>query len=218
MKSCVQVEVTPPLATAFLTRPPTGAAIDARGWSDIERAFRALSDRDDVRCVVVRGMIPALAWPARSNAGPRDPAMERALAAIRTCKQPTVAVIEGLCTGAALEIAACCDLRVCGESSRFGEPLALPPRSPAAPEHLTPLLQAAPLARLLGGGALLDALARGEVIDAAGALASGLVQRVAPDGRVVERAYALAARVAAGAPLVNPWHKRLVRRLEGLGS
>ena len=44
----------------------------------------------------------------------------RALAA---CRHPMVAQIHGICVGGGLEIAALCDLRICGESSRFGAPI-----------------------------------------------------------------------------------------------
>jgi enoyl-CoA hydratase/carnithine racemase len=36
---------------------------------------------------------------------------------------------------------------------------------------------------------------------------------VHPDGTVVEHGYGLVARIAAGAPLVNRWHKKFIRRL-----
>ena len=45
------------------------------------------------------------------------------------------------------------------------------------------------------------------------ALQKGLLTRVVPDANLAEEAYATARRVAEGAPLVNRWHKRFVRRL-----
>ena len=42
----------------------------------------------------------------------------------------------------------------------------------------------------------------------------GLVSRIYADDQVEAEALALAQRVASGAPLVNRWHKRFVRRLE----
>ena len=70
-----------------------------------------------------------------------------------------------------------------------------------------------PLVRLLGPGTVLEILLSGELIDAQRALTVGLVNRVVPDGAVVESGYGLVARIAAGAPLVNRWHKKFVRRL-----
>jgi enoyl-CoA hydratase/carnithine racemase len=51
------------------------------------------------------------------------------------------------------------------------------------------------------------------MMDAERARTFGLVSHVHPDAAVVEHAYRLAASVAAGAPLVNRWHKRVVQRL-----
>jgi enoyl-CoA hydratase/carnithine racemase len=55
----------------------------------------------------------------------------------------------------------------------------------------------------------------GGLMNAERALALGLVNRIAPDAAVEAQAYGLAARVAAGAPLVNAWHKQAVRRVYG---
>jgi enoyl-CoA hydratase/carnithine racemase len=60
---------------------------------------------------------------------------------------------------------------------------------------------------------VLELLLSGELIGAGRARAVGLVNRVHPDIAVIEQGYGLAARIAAGAPLVNRWHKRFVRRL-----
>ena len=126
--------------------------------------------------------------------------------AVSGCRHPTVAVIEGICVGGGLEIAACCDLRICGESSRFG-----------APVHRLGLTMSydelRPLLTLLGPATLLEILLTGELIDAEHARAAGLVSRVWPDGSVVEEGRALVDRIVAGAPLVNRWHKKFIRRL-----
>ncbi len=202
----VRIDVTRPLATVVL-EPGGGATMDLGGWRALAEAFRTLSDRRDVAAVVVRGTLGGV--PLAANDTPRldrAPEIDEALAAVRACRQPTVAVIEGLCVGADLEIAACCDLRVCGESSRLGAPI---DRSRGISE------EGDPLAHLLGSSPALGALHGGDMMDAARARTFGLVSHVHPDAGVVEHAYRLAASVAAGAPLVNRWHKNVVQRLSG---
>jgi enoyl-CoA hydratase/carnithine racemase len=175
--------------------------VDDAGWGSLGEAFRALSERRDVTAVVVRGSLQGRGPDPSTGA----PGLDEALAALRGCRHPTIAVIEGLCVGVDLEIAACCDLRVCGESSRLGAPL----------ERRTEGGEAeAPLAHLLGASPVLGALQGGDMLDAERARAFGLVSHVHPDTAVVEHAYRLAASVAAGAPLVNRWHKRMVQRLQ----
>ena len=72
-----------------------------------------------------------------------------ALHAMLDCDIPLFAQIEGACIGGGLEIAACCDIRVCGESSRFGAPIAKLgfPMAPGELEVVSRVV--APLARAL---------------------------------------------------------------------
>ena len=218
MGSQIHVEVTKPLATVRLDEPDRHNVLDVAGWRSLAEAFDALSERADVACVVVRGT-GGRAFSAGSDiaafSAQRDTSSDvraysdtiaSALRAVRACKHPTVAVIEGICVGGGLEIAACCDLRVCGESSRFGAPITRLGLTMSYDE-LEPLVQ------LLGASPVLEILLSGELIDAERAHTVGLVNRVHPDRAVIEQGYGLAARIAAGAPLVNRWHKKFIRRL-----
>lgn len=219
MSARVHVEVDRPIATVRLDGPARHNVLDIEGWKATAVAFQDLSERDDVRAIAVRGS-GGRAFSAGSDiaafADQRDApddvrayssVIAEAMEALRGCRHPTVAIIEGLCVGGGLEIAACCDLRVCGESSRFGAPIN---RLGLTMSHdeLEPLVQ------LLGAGAVLEILLSGELIDADRARSFGLVNRVWPDAAVVEQGYGLVARIAAGAPLVNRWHKKFIRRLQ----
>lgn len=214
----VQVEVTTPIATVRLDRPEKHNVLTVQGWRALAEALEGLSEQDEIGCVVVTGTggrafsagSDISAFPEERDS-PGDvrayaDGIARALRAIRCCPHPTVAVIEGVCVGGGLEIAACCDLRVCGESSRFGAPINRLGLTMSY-EELEPLVQ------LLGASPVLDILLSGELIGAERALTYGLVSRVHPDTAVAEQGYGLAARIAAGAPLVNRWHKKFVRRL-----
>ncbi|MEE8546077.1 MAG: enoyl-CoA hydratase-related protein, partial [Alphaproteobacteria bacterium] len=53
----------------------------------------------------------------------------------------------------------------------------------------------------------------GRIFGAQEAYEKGLVHRVVGDAEVEAEAYASAGRIAAGAPLVNRWHKKFMRRL-----
>jgi len=126
--------------------------------------------------------------------------------ALAECPIPLVAQIHGICVGGGLEIAALCDLRICGEGSRFGAPI----------KNLGLVMayaEMAPLVRLVGPDVALEILLEGRIFDAAEAQAKGLVTRVVPDGDVAAEAAATAARIAEGAPLAARWHKKFARRL-----
>jgi enoyl-CoA hydratase/carnithine racemase len=118
-----------------------------------------------------------------------------------------VALIEGICVGGGMEIAAMTDIRICGQSSRFGAPISKLGLVMAHAE-----LQA--LLHLVGEATAKELLLEARIIDAAEALDKGIVNRVVPDGEVEREAYATAKRIAAGAPLVHRWHKQFIRRLK----
>lgn len=209
MSAQLHIEFTPPIATLRLRGPGARGTLDAEAWRSIAATFEALRDRRDVACVVVCGTGSG-AFAGGIDVEPggpeREAARAAALRAIQRSEHPTVAVVEGLCAGEGLQIAACCDMRVCGESSRFGAP---PTRAVTRP-HDDAL---DPLSRLLGAGPAGRLLLEGELVGAEQARAIGLVNRVHADLAVLEHGYGLAARIAAGAPLVNRWHKRALHRV-----
>jgi len=95
-----------------------------------------------------------------------------ACAALRECPVPVIARVNGYCLGAGLELAAACDLRIAAAQAVFGMPevrLGIPS-----------VVEAALLPRLVGAGRARWLVMTGETIDAAQALAWGLVERVAP--------------------------------------
>src|SRR5690606_37291626 len=109
------------------------------------------------------------------------------LAAISGCPHPVVALINGPCVGGGLEIVARCDLRICGDSARFGIPVNRL-GAVVAYEEMQPLLQ------IVGPAAVLEILLEGSILDAAQAEKKGLVNRVVADAEVEQEAYATAAR------------------------
>jgi enoyl-CoA hydratase/carnithine racemase len=208
-----------PVATVTLNRPDKLNALTRTMWQSLGTKMRELSADDDLRCVVVRGAGGKSFAPGndiaefateRSNFAQGKAygaVLHDALGAIADCRHPTVALIEGICVGGGLEIAALCDLRICGESSRFG-----------VPSNRLGLVMAhaemAALVQLAGRAVALEMLLEGRVFGAREALEKRLVNRVVADADVAAEAYATARRIAAGAPLVARWHKRFLKQLE----
>jgi enoyl-CoA hydratase/carnithine racemase len=207
------------VATVTLNNPAKLNAVNASMWRRLRVVMEELSADDGLRCVVLRGSGEA-AFAAGGDIEEfltlRD-TLERALvyheqwvagalAAIRDCLHPTVALIHGACIGGGLEIAGQCDLRICGRSARFGAPISKLGFS-MAPGELAGLLA------LAGPAVALEILLEGRILGAEEAYEKGLVTRVVDDELVAEEAYAAARRIAAGAPLAARMHKKLVRRL-----
>lgn len=218
MSARVHIQREGRIVTVRLDAPERHNVLGLDGWRELTKAMEGLSADEDIGCVVLRGT-GGRAFSAGSDirgfAEHRDTpddvrtysdAIASALNAIRACPHPVLALIEGLCVGGGLEIAASCDVRVCGESSRFGAPINRLGLTMAYDE-LEPLVQ------LLGPGPVLDVLLSGDLLGASRARELGLVTRVYSDESVEDEGYALAGRIAAGAPLVNRWHKKFVHRL-----
>ena len=206
------------LAIVSLSHADRLNVLDLRGWHALADTMTALGGDQTVHCIVIEGS-GSRAFSAGSDIGgfseerqtPEQVqtyagALEGALSALWSCPHPTLALIHGVCVGGGLEIAASCDLRICSESSLFGAPI----NRLGLTMSYTEL---GPLVELVGASGTLEILLEGGLLDAETAYQKGLVNRVAPDGEVGEEGRAIAHHIAAGAPLVNRWHKKFVRRL-----
>lgn len=218
MSDLVYVERDGAIATVVLNRPEKLNALTRGMWASLGEMVEQLSGDDSVRCVVIRGAGEKSFSPGndiaefaqqRSNKAQAieyGAVMHRTADALANCRHPLIAQIHGICVGGGLEIAALCDLRICGTSSRFGAPI----------KNLGLVMayaEMAPLVRLVGPAIALEILLEGRIFDAAEAKEKGLVTRVAPDDQVATETRTAAQRIADGAPLVARWHKKFARRL-----
>ena len=206
------------IATVVLNRPEKLNALTKPMWQQLGEAVKTLSADPEVRCIVVRGAGDKSFAPGndisefeneRSNvaqARAYGAIMRRTIEALEHCRHPMIAMIKGICVGGGLEIAANCDVRICGESSRFGIPI----------NRLGLVMAHAELRGLLalvGRATTLEILLEGRVFGAEEAREKGLVNRIVADDQVEGEAYAAAQRIAEGAPLVARWHKKFINRL-----
>ena len=206
------------IATVVLNRPDKLNALTKGMWQALGSVIEALSSDDDLRCIILRGAGEKAFSPGndiaefaseranKAQAIAYGRVMHATLDALGVCRHPLVAQIHGVCVGGGLEIAALCDLRICGESSRFGAPIKSLGLTMAYAEM-------APLIRLVGAAAALEILLEGRIFDAAEAKEKRLVTRIVSDDKVAAEARASAERIAEGAPLVARWHKKFARRL-----
>ena len=218
MSDSILVEHDGAIATVVLNRPHKLNALTRPMWRALGQAVTALSAREDVRCIGLRGAGEKAFSPgndigefateraSKAQAIEYGADMHATAEALAQCRHPIVAQIHGICVGGGLEIAALADLRICGASSRFGAPINKLGLVMAYAEM-------APLVRLVGSATALEILLEGRIFDAEEARAKGLVTRVVPDAEVAAEARAAAERIAAGAPLAARWHKRFARRL-----
>jgi enoyl-CoA hydratase len=219
MSAGVPIERDGVIATVSLSNPAKLNALSVAMWQELARAMATLSADDGLRCIVLRGA-GEQAFAAGADiaefAVVRDNVEQGkryhrelvygALKSVAECRHPTVAMIHGPCVGGGLEIACQCDLRIAGESGRFGVPINRL-GFPIAYDELSALLP------LVGRAVALEILVEGRVWNAQEAFAKGLLTRVVADAALKNEVYATAQRIAEGAPLVARWHKQFVRRL-----
>ena len=106
---------------------------------------------------------------------------------------PFVAAIKGFCLGGGLELAMCCDVRICSDDAKLGQPeikLGLIPGGGGTQR----------LPRLVGQGRANLLNLGGDFIDAGTAYQWGLVERVVPAAEVLATATAIAQGFAARSP------------------
>jgi 2-(1,2-epoxy-1,2-dihydrophenyl)acetyl-CoA isomerase len=125
----------------------------------------------------------------------------RALAA---CPVPVIAAVHGWAAGAGMSIVCLADITVAGSSARFRPGYPGIGFSPDGGMSWT-------LPRLVGAARARHILLTDQVLDAAQALAAGLVAVVVPDGKLADEAGQLAARLAAGPTAALGRIKRLLR-------
>lgn len=214
----VLVEREGTVATVLLNRPDKLNALNKVMWRRVGEVFRSLDADDDLLCVVLRGAGDKALAPGADisefadvrndshQAADYGALMHGAMAAIRDCRYPVIAHIKGLCVGGGLELALMCDLRIAGASARFGVPVSRLGLVMAYPE-----VEA--LVDLVGPSVALEILLEARVFDAEEARDKGLLNRVVPDDELDAEVAETVKRISTGAPLVNRWHKKFIRRV-----
>lgn len=118
-------------------------------------------------------------------------------------EKPVIAMINGLCLGAGLELALACDIRIASESARFGQPEILIGIIPGGGGTQR-------LSRLVGIGKAKELILTGKMIDASEALRIGLVNQVTPADQLQETVESLAQAISKQSPLTVEWAKRAI--------
>jgi enoyl-CoA hydratase/carnithine racemase len=128
--------------------------------------------------------------------------------AVRACPGPVIARMPGWCLGGGLEVAAACDFRVAAHDAKFG--------MPEVRVGIPSVIHAALLPRLIGWGRARWLLMTAENIDAATALAWGLVDVVAPQGGLDAAVEKTITALLECAPEALRAQKDLIRQWEEL--
>ncbi|MBC8337844.1 MAG: enoyl-CoA hydratase/isomerase family protein [Rhodospirillales bacterium] len=218
MTDIVLVDRDGDIATVILNRPDKLNAFTKGMWGRLGAVMDELSADTALRCIILRGAGDKAFSPGndisefadeRSNSTQAEAYgefMNATIAAIRACPVPKVAMIKGVCVGGGLEVAGLCDIRIGGESSRFGAPI-------SKLGLVMGYKELGALSDLVGAQAAYEILLEGRILGATEALQKGILSRIVPDDEVEAEALATARRIADGAPLVHRWHRKFLDRM-----
>ena len=193
-----------------LNRPEARNALSPEMRAELTEALERLDADPEVRCIVIAGHdeffaagadIKAMAErPIDAAPDPKGMEFWTRLGAIQT---PTIAAVAGYAFGGGCELALACDMIVCDEKTRFGQPeitLGIIPGGGGSQR----------LARAIGKQRAMEYVLTGRRWDAETAARWGLVNKVAGEGAWLEEAIELARQVAARAPLAARLGKQAV--------
>ena len=203
MGTYISTERHEAVALVTIDNPPMNALATAL-LDELEAEIEALDADDGVRAIVLRGAgerafvagadikeFPSLRESAGEGGSARG--IQRLGHRMDAARTPFVAAIRGFCLGGGLELAACCDLRVCADDAQLGQPeikLGLIPGGGGTQR----------LPRLVGHGRAMLLNLTGEFIDAETAYGWGLVEKVVPVDELESAALGVAAQIAAQSP------------------
>lgn len=207
-----------PLAWVVLDRPDKRNAVTSAMWQALPVLARDFDADPATRVVLLRGAgtaaFSAGADIAEMQAGLAHPSalkvMQQAVqdgqSAWADMDRPTIAVIQGACTGGGCGLALSCDLRLATPESFFSIP-------PAKLGLVYSLVDTRRLVDLVGPSRAKDILFTGRRVGADEALSLGLIDRVVPAAQIEATARELALSIAGVAQSSVRSAKRIVNAI-----
>ncbi|MBO4281602.1 MAG: enoyl-CoA hydratase/isomerase family protein [Bacteroidales bacterium] len=199
----LKTEERGPVALLSISAPKTLNALNSQIVSELDHYLDAF-DTQRLRCLIVTGdgekafvagadisEMAGLDVPQGRAFGARGAAVFRKL---ETLPVPVIAAVNGFALGGGCELAMACDIRICSDNAKFGQPevgLGIIPGFSGTVR----------LARLVGMGMAKQLIFTGKVIRADEALRIGLVNAVVAQEELMDKALEIANQIAAQAPL-----------------
>lgn len=199
----LKIEERGAIAILTISAPKTLNALNSKILGELDD-YLSHFDSAKFRCLVITGdgeksfvagadisEMATLDAPQGQTFGAKGAAVFRRL---ETLPCPVIAAVNGFALGGGCELAMACDIRICSDNARFGQPevgLGIIPGFSGTVR----------LARLIGQGMAKMLIYSGRAIKSDEALRIGLVQAVVPQAELMDRALELANQIAANAPL-----------------
>lgn len=214
-EKAVLLDVQDGIATITLNRPKNLNGINLALIAELIGALDTAKTDESVRSVIITGSgrafcaggdvvgHPSLSSPDAVQRYKYVSEAQEVILKVRRLSKPVIGAINGHASGAGLDLALACDLRILAEDAVLTEVYArVGLMSDWGGSYFLP--------RLVGLGKAMELLLTSDDIDAQEALRIGLVNRVVPKEKLMEEATALAMRFAKGPALAYHFIKSAV--------
>ncbi len=196
-----------------INRPEVRNVMNNMVRSEIKQAVEAIQKDDSIRLVIFTGVDKSfIAGADISDFLPMNPAKadefvltlgQHLYASLEQIKAPVIAMINGYCFGAGMELALCCDMRIASTNAKFGQleiNVGLIPGGGATQR----------LPRLIGIGRAKEMVFTGRIVDAAEAERIGLVDRVVAPEKLESEVDQIAKAIVSKSPLLINMAKKSI--------
>ncbi len=211
-QSLILIELRERVALLRINRPEAMNALNTPLMIELMDTLEKLNADENVGCFVLTGDQRAFAAGADIKEMIESSSIDLLLKGhispfdrIQHISKPVIAAVSGWCLGGGNELAMSCDMIIASDSARFGQPeinLGVIPGA-GGTQRLT---------RAVGKALAMEMVLNNRTLNAEEALRYGLVNKVVPVERYLDEALALAAEIAARAPLAVRMAKEAVNR------
>ncbi len=209
----IKIEQEKEIVTITLNRPQVRNILDSEMIYELGNHLTGFENDEKTRVLIITGTDNFCAGANIKELMEKHPVEAETFSRlghtvfnrIENMGKPVIAAVNGYALGGGCELALACDIRIAGETAKFGQPeidIGLIPGF-GGTQRLT---------RLVGIGRAKELIMTGRMIDAKEAEAIGLVNKVVKDGELLEKTKELAQLLSQKSPLVLRTAKNLINR------
>lgn len=207
-------EIENNIGLVTVNRPKSLNALNPETLAELEALFLDLAQKDELIGVILTGSGDKAFVAGADISAMRDyDALagrefgrlgHRAMQAVASLPKPVIGAVNGFALGGGCELALACDIRICSDNAKFGQPevnLGVIPGFGGTQR----------LPRLVGTGHALELLLTGDMIDAEEACRIGLVNRVVAQDELLDHCFAIVEKIGQKGPLAVKLCKEAVQ-------
>jgi len=207
----IKVEKKKEIGIIALNRPEARNALNRKMIQELGDALTELENDLQIRVIIITGNKDFCAGADIKEMNAIKPEEiesfcrwgHKVFEQLENMGKPVIAAITGFALGGGCELVLACDIRIAGESAKFGQPevnLGLIPGFGGTQR----------LSRLVGIGKAKEMILTGEIINAKEAAAIGLVNRVEKDEELMAKAEEMSQVIAQKGPIAVKMAKKLI--------